>query len=55
MGHLPPLFNENNFNGVSENIYENIISLNMMGFHKSNDANIDLPKIEDSSFHPLQG
>lgn len=52
--HLPPLFNEDNFNGVSENVYENIISVNMMGFHKSVKANVDLPKIEDSSRHPFQ-
>lgn len=53
--HMPPLFNGDNFNGVSENIFENIISLNMMGFHKSIDVNVDLPKVEDSSLHPLQG
>jgi FkbM family methyltransferase len=33
--HTPPLFNPENFRGVRENCYGGVISLNMLGLHKS--------------------
>ncbi len=52
--HLPPLFNPNNYFGNTENIYKNIVSVNMFCIHGSIKANISgLREIIDSSFHPL--
>jgi FkbM family methyltransferase len=33
--HTPPLFNPQNFRGVPENYYGSVISLNMLGIHRS--------------------
>lgn len=52
--HLPPLFNEHNFNGVAENDYANIVSVNMLGVHNSVNTKIDLQQVEDSDFHPMR-
>ena len=52
--HISPLFSEDNFNGDKENIFEGIASFNMVGAHRSTNANINLPKIEDSSIHPFR-
>jgi FkbM family methyltransferase len=52
--HITPLFSEDNFNGDKENIYTGIASFNMLGTHHSVEANINLPKIEDSDIHPLR-
>jgi FkbM family methyltransferase len=52
--HLPPLFNEDNFNGVAENDYASIVSVNMLGVHKSVQTNITLPPVEDSDHHPMR-
>ncbi|MBT3352169.1 MAG: FkbM family methyltransferase [Nitrospinaceae bacterium] len=51
--HITPLFNENNFNGDTENIYLGVSSVNMLCIHASAKAKIDLPKIEDSGQHPV--
>jgi len=52
--HLPPLFNEHNVNGVAENDYANIVSVNMLGVHNSVNTKIELQKVEDSDAHPLR-
>lgn len=52
--HLPPLFNADNFNGVAENDYANIVSINMLGVHRSVETKIDLKKVKDSDFHPIR-
>lgn len=51
--HMPPLFNEHNVNGVAENDYGKIVSINMLGVHNSVNTKIELDKIEDSDAHPL--
>lgn len=38
--HLPPLFNPANFFGVQENIFGNIVSVNMLGVPKSMNSNL---------------
>lgn len=53
--HNPPLFNPENFRGVGENVYASVISLNMLGVHRS----IDFPgsgmtEIVDAQAYPVQ-
>jgi len=38
--HLPPMFNPANYFGESQNIFANIVSVNMLGLHKSFNQNI---------------
>ncbi len=53
--HLPPLFNPNNYAGVKENIYQELVSINMLCFHKSFEINLDgFNEITDSDEHPLK-
>ncbi len=52
--HQPLLFNPNNFFGDSENIYPNIVSINMLCFHKSADVNLDgFMEVVDAGLHPM--
>lgn len=52
--HTPLLFNPNNFFGVSENLYPNIASINMLAFPSEKASEIpNLPAVTDSGFHPL--
>lgn len=53
--HLPKLFNENNFYKNKEDIFNNIVSVNMLCIHK--DSNIKIEKMQeiiDSKFHPMK-
>jgi FkbM family methyltransferase len=53
--HLPALFNPDNFYGDEENLYEDIVSCNMLCLHR--DANASpgfLDEIVDFSYHPLR-
>lgn len=53
--HLPKLFNENNFYKNKENVFNNIVSVNMLCLHK--DSNIKIEKMQeivDSKFHPMK-
>ena len=53
--HQPPLFSPNNFSGDPENIFPGIISLNMLGLHKSVSPNMEqFEEVLDSDFHPLK-
>jgi FkbM family methyltransferase len=52
--HKPPLFNAHNFNGVAENVYANIVSINMLCVHNSVRTKIELDQVEDSDDHPLR-
>jgi FkbM family methyltransferase len=38
--HLPPMFSPANFFGESQNVFPNIVSVNMLGLHKSVNQNI---------------
>ena len=52
--HQPLLYNPNNFFGDSENIYPNIVSINMLCFHKSVDVNLaGFVEIVDAELHPM--
>ena len=53
--HLPRLYNENNFFNEKDNIFGNIVSVNMLCIHK--DINIkvsDMDEVLDSNFHPMK-
>jgi FkbM family methyltransferase len=39
--HLPPYFNPRNFAGLSENLFGNLVSKNMLCFHRSRPHQID--------------
>ena len=52
--HIPSMFNPDNFNGNRDNIYNNLLSCNMLCFHRS--TNVSLPnfrEITDADFHPF--
>jgi len=52
--HLPTMFNPQNYAEVAKNIYENIVSINMLCVHR--DANLVIRGVEeitDSSLHPM--
>lgn len=52
--HLPPLFNPRNFAGDGENIYPNIVSVNMFCIPRSAAVNMEgFVEVTDSSFHPM--
>jgi FkbM family methyltransferase len=51
--HMPPLFNPDNFRGVRENHYGRVISLNMLGVHKSIDMPSGMVEILDVHDDPL--
>ena len=53
--HLPKLYNENNFFNDKENIFGNIVSVNMFCIHKDSNIKIlDMTEVLDSSFHPMK-
>lgn len=54
--HLPPLYNPHNFRGNPHNVYEGIVSVNMLCVHKSKKVNIEGPGltlVEHADEHPL--
>ena len=53
--HLPKLYNKNNFFCQEENIFGNIVSVNMFCIQKDLDIKvIDMVEVLDSSFHPMK-
>jgi len=52
--HVPPLFNPDNFRGDTENAYGNIVSINMLGVHKSVNTKIALTKVVNAEDHPMK-
>ena len=53
--HLPKLYNENNYFKEKENIFKNLISVNMFCVHKNMNIKVnDKEEILDSSFHPMK-
>jgi len=52
--HIVPMYNKNNFFKNDNNIFDNISSFNMLGIKKDNEININIPEVNDSSFHPLR-
>jgi FkbM family methyltransferase len=55
--HTPTLFNANNFFGVSENIYKNFISLNMLCVPKETALPVvnQLEELTESGYHVFRG
>ncbi len=53
--HLPALFSEENFNSVKENIFKNLVSVNMFCVHKESEINVTgFIEVDDSSYHPMK-
>ena len=53
--HLPKLFNENNYFKDKENIFPNLVSVNMFCTHKDTNVEVsDKLEILDSSSHPMK-
>jgi FkbM family methyltransferase len=54
--HTPPLFNPQNFFGVTRDLYGNIASFNMLGVPREVKLAVPGPlvRVEDSSYHPLR-
>jgi FkbM family methyltransferase len=54
--HLPPLFNEDNYFGERENIYSNIVSVNMLCVPRSRPQVLNgFQEILDPGEHPMRG
>jgi FkbM family methyltransferase len=51
--HRPPLFNPGNYFGEKENIFPNLISVNMLCLHKSQETVEGLQEVTDTAYHPL--
>lgn len=51
--HMPTLFNPNNFAQNGQNLYGNIVSINMLAVPQGTQVDIDQAPVTDSSFHPL--
>lgn len=47
--HLPHLFNQDNFSGVTENIFPLMISVNMIAIPRENPVTLDLREVQDPS------
>jgi FkbM family methyltransferase len=53
--HMPPLFNPDNYYGVAENIYPDIVSINLLCVPHEAGARIDgLAEVTDLSSHPMR-
>jgi FkbM family methyltransferase len=53
--YLAPLFHENNFLGNKENIYGDLVSMNMIALHPAHGAVVDgLPEVLHADEHPLK-
>jgi len=51
--HMPQLFNPANFRGVRENSYQGVVSLNMLGVHKSIEMPAGMLEVVDVHDDPL--
>lgn len=51
--HRPPLFNPDNFFRVADNIFPNLISVNMLCLHESRPAVDGLREVTGTDYHPL--
>ena len=53
--HLPRLYNKNNFFNEEENIFGNIVSVNMLCLHKDSSIEIlEMDEIINSKHHPMK-
>ena len=52
--HISPLYNEDNFRGKSENLYQNVFSLNMLALPRESGITASgLAEVVDAAYHPL--
>lgn len=51
--HRPPLYNSDNYFGDAENVFPNIISVNMLCLHESQQPVAGLREVTDTDYHPL--
>lgn len=53
--HLPPLFNPNNINNIHENIFKNLVSVNMLCIpHEARIQLKNFVEVKSSSEHPMR-
>ena len=53
--HLPSLFNPDNFNNIKENIFLNLISVNLLCLPKNSKINIqNFTEVKDAQEHPMK-
>lgn len=53
--HMPKLYNKDNFFKDDENIFGNIVSVNMVCIPKDSSINVlDMIEVKDSNFHPMK-
>jgi FkbM family methyltransferase len=52
--HLPPLFRRDNFYSAKKNIFQNIISVNMLCIHREEKTPEGFVEIKDFTFHPVR-
>ena len=53
--HLPKLYNKNNYFKDNENIFGNIVSVNMLCLHNDSLIKIiDMDEVVDSNYHPMK-
>lgn len=53
--HLPPLFNPDNFNGDAENVFDRVVSVNMVCIHREHRVcKVATPAIRDFTLHPVR-
>ena len=53
--HMPPMFNPQNYFNNSNNIFKNIVSINMVGIPNETELEIEgLPRITDPTKHPMK-
>lgn len=53
--HRPPLYNPDNYFGDTENIFPNIVSVNMICLPKSAQTIEGLREVTGTDYHPLAG
>lgn len=51
--HMPGLYNPQNFAGNTQNVYGNVVSVNMLAVPLNTHVDIGQPPLADSSYHPL--
>ncbi|WP_200908628.1 FkbM family methyltransferase [Caballeronia mineralivorans] len=52
--HICPLFNEDNFRGKSEGLYQNVVAVNMLALPRETGvAQLPLVEVTDAGFHPF--
>lgn len=51
--HVPPLFNADNFAGVTDNMFDNLVSVNMLAVPLENPLGFTAPPVSSAASHPI--